>query len=80
MKDYGVGKPTAECKIERYLARWPEGLTRSRMAAWIDSCTKNDGYTPREFEAGLKNLRDSARIAIANGIWYLRGPAPKDRQ
>lgn len=26
----------------------------------------------REYEAGLTRLRDSGRIAIANGIWYVR--------
>lgn len=80
MKTYGVGKPTAETKIERYLAAHPEGLTSARMAAWIASCTKDDGYTIREYEAALKTLRDSSRIAFACGIWYPRVALKKVEQ
>jgi hypothetical protein len=80
VKYFGVGKPTAERKVEQYLARWPQGLTSARMAAWIDSCTKDGGYSWKEFETAKKTLRDSGVIAHANGIWYLRGPAPKERE
>lgn len=76
MKSYGViderGREEIDSRIMRYLGSWPEGLTSDRMAAWIRSCTKNGGYTAREFEAGLTRLRDSGRIAIANRIWYVR--------
>jgi hypothetical protein len=72
-------KLTAEVKVTQYLARWPEGLTSARMGAWINSCTKHEGYTPKEFESALRFLRDSGRIAIANGIWYPRGVIRKDK-
>lgn len=61
-----------EGKLLRYLGTWPEGLSTSRMGAWIKSCSRGGGYSEREYEAGLTKLRDSGRIAIANGIWYLR--------
>ena len=65
-------KLPAEVKVLRYLARWSQGLSTLRMHAWIDSCSRGGGYTLSEFETALKRLRDSDRIAFANGVWYLR--------
>ena len=66
-------KDDIEGKLLRYLSGWPEGLTTARMGAWIHSCTRLGGYSEREYDDALRKLRDSGRIAIANGIWYLRG-------
>jgi hypothetical protein len=65
-------------KLMRYLSGWSKGLSTSRMGAWIKSCTRGGGYSEKEYEAGLTRLRDSGRIAIANGIWYLRGKPKAD--
>lgn len=77
MKKYsGFGKEpaklTVETKVSQYLARHPDGLGTLRMNAWIESCRRG-GYTLKEFNDALRSLRDSGRIAFANGVWYLRG-------
>jgi hypothetical protein len=73
------GKEPIDNRIFRYLSTWPEGLSTVRMSAWIQSCTREGGYTLREFDDGLRRLRDSGRIAIANGIWYIRSTLQKDK-
>ena len=65
-------KVAIETKLIRYLYRWPEGLSTTRMAAWIASCRKDDGYTNKEYESALYSLRDSGRVACVNKIWYLK--------
>lgn len=76
MKTYGVidekGREEIDSRLMRYLGGWPEGLSTDRMGAWIHSCSKAGGYSEKEFQAGLKRLRDSGKIAIANGVWYIR--------
>lgn len=76
MKNYAVldslGREDIENRLMRYLGTWPEGLSTARMSAWIHSCTKLGGYSVFEYEAALRRLRDSGRIAIACGIWYTR--------
>jgi hypothetical protein len=76
MKSYGVsdekGREDICSRILRYLGSHPSGLSTDAMASWIRHCTKLGGYTMREYEAALTQLRDSGRIAIANKIWYQR--------
>lgn len=72
---YPLGKQSVENRLIRYLTAWPEGISTDRMGAWIHSCTKHGGYKEKEYQDALRSLRDSERIAIANGIWYLRGVA-----
>lgn len=69
------GRESVEGRLMRYLSTWPEGLSTDRMGAWIRSCFKGGGYSEREYEAALKSLRDSGRIAIANSVWYIRKKA-----
>ena len=66
-------KLTVETKVIQYLARHPDGLGTLSMNAWIDSCTRGGGYFFQEYMSALYSLRDSGRIAFANGVWYLRG-------
>lgn len=72
------GREDIESRLLRYMAGWTEGLSTDRMGAWIHSCTRGGGYSEKEYQDALRRLRDSGRIAIANGIWYLRGR--KDRK
>lgn len=65
-----------EKKLTRYLTCNPKGVSSRLMAAWIASCSRGGGYSLKEYEAALYRLRDSNRAAFANGVWYLRGPAP----
>lgn len=67
-----IVKDAIDGRVMRYLSSWPEGLSTARMAAWIQSCSRGGGYTPQEYEGALRELRDSGRIAIANGTWYVR--------
>jgi hypothetical protein len=67
-----MNKLPIETKLIVYLSRWPEGLSTSRMQAWIASCRKDDGYTMREYDSALISLRDSGRVACVNKIWYLK--------
>ena len=61
-----------ESKLIVYLSRWPEGLSTTRMQAWIASCRKNGGFTFTEYDDALRSLRDSGRVACVNKIWYLK--------
>jgi len=72
-------KEPAESRLLRYLGTWPTGLSTDRMGAWIASCSRGGGYSEKEYQAALTKLRDSGRIAIANGIWYVRGTLKKDK-
>ena len=67
-----MSKLPIETKLVVYLSRWPEGLSTTRMYAWIESCRKDNGYTSAEFDSALKSLRDSGRVACVNKIWYLK--------
>lgn len=71
------GRVVLEDRLLRYLGTWPEGLSTDRMGAWIHSCSKNGGYTEKEYQQALRNLRDSGRIAIANSVWYIRKKVDK---
>lgn len=66
------GREEIDSRLIRYLSGWPEGLSTDRMGAWIHSCSRGGGYSEKEYQEGLKRLRDSGRIAIACGVWYLR--------
>lgn len=82
-KCYGAldskGRTLLESRLMRYLLTWPEGLSSARMHAWVDSCTKGGGYTYSECQTAITELRDSGRIAIANGVWYLRSTIKKEQ-
>lgn len=67
-----MSKLPIEEKLIHYLSRWPEGLSTGRMEAWIASCTRGGGYSMREYDQALYNLRDSGRVSCVNKIWYLK--------
>ena len=66
------GREPLTDRVARYLGTWPQGLSTNRMAAWVERCSRGGGYTEQEYFQALRDLRDSGRVAIANGIWYLR--------
>ncbi len=67
-----MSKLPIEEKIILYLSHWPEGLSTSRMQAWIASCRKDNGYTFGEYDDALRSLRDSGRVACVNKTWYIK--------
>jgi len=69
----GHADETLEHRIVRYLHKHV-ALSTAQMYAWSQSVTRNGGYTLADFDACLYYLRDSGRIAVANGEWYLRFP------
>lgn len=77
LNDVAPTKEPAESRLIRYLGTWPSGLSTDRMGAWIASCSRGGGYSEKEYQAALTKLRDSGRIAIANGTWYARSQKPK---
>lgn len=63
-----------ECqtKIIKYLMRHPSGVSGRLMAAWLDSCTKDGGFTWHQVDNAKIALRDQGRIACTNGTWWLK--------